>query len=100
MFARISTFEGQPERVDEMSREAVEHVLPALRRQDGFGGVLAFAERQSGRVLALSLWESEGAMEASDEASYWFRAFSAAAAGGTVTGVERYEVIISELERP
>ena len=39
---------------------------------------------------------SEEAMRRSEEASYWFRAFSAEVAGGEVTSVERYEVVFSE----
>jgi hypothetical protein len=37
------------------------------------------------------LWESE-------EASYWYRRYSAEAAGDTLTSVERYEVVFSELK--
>jgi len=44
----------------------------------------------------VTLWESEEAMRRSEEASYWFRAFSAEVAGGEVTSVERYEVVFSE----
>ncbi len=99
MFARVSTFEGPPEQVDELVHTAVEKVLPQLKRFAGFNGILALADRQSGKVLTVLLWESEEAMRASEEASYWFRRYSAEAASKTVTGVERYEVVFSELNR-
>ena len=98
MFARVSTFEGPPERVDELVHTAVEKVLPQLRRFSGFNGILTLADRQSGKVLTVLLWESEEAMRASEEASYWYRRFSAEAAGDKVTSVERYEVVFSEIE--
>jgi heme-degrading monooxygenase HmoA len=98
VFARVSTFEGSPEQVDELVHTAVEKVLPQLKRYDGFNGALALADRGSGRVLTVLLWESEEAMRASEEASYWYRRYSAEAAGDTVTSVERYEVILSELK--
>ncbi len=98
MFARVSTYEGRPEQLDEMHHEGVEHVLPALEMQDGFSGGLVLADRQSGKVLAVTLWESEQAMNATEEAAHWLRVFSAEAAGGEVTGVERYEVVSSEEE--
>ena len=98
MFARVSTFEVRPERLDEMEREGTEHVLPALRRLDGFNGGLVLTDRQSGKVLVVSLWESEQTMHRSDEASYWFRTFGAEAAGGTVTGVQTYEVFFSAVK--
>jgi heme-degrading monooxygenase HmoA len=69
MFARVSTFEGDPEQVDELTRYAEEQVVPALRELDGFNGVLGLADRQSGKVLAVTLWESEQAMRASEEAA-------------------------------
>ncbi len=98
MFARVSTFEGSPEGVDDLVHAALEKVLPQLRRLDGFYGALGLADRQSGKVLTVLLWESEQAMRASEEASYWFRRYSAEAASETVTGVERYEVVFSELQ--
>ena len=99
MFARITTIgEAPPQRLDDMTHEIREHVLPALRQQDGFSGFLVLLERASGKVLGLTLWESEQAMNATEEAAYWLRVFSAEAAGGMITEVERYEVIISEVK--
>ena len=100
MFARVSTFEGRPERADELVDTALEKVLPQLKRYDGydgFDGALALADRGSGKVLTILLWESEEAMRASEEASYWYRRYSAEAAGEKVTSVERYEVVFSQI---
>ena len=97
MFARVSTFEGRPEQADELVHTALEKVLPQLKRYDGFNGALALADRGSDKVLMIFLWESEEAMRASEEASYWYRRYSAEAAGDKVTGVERYEVVLSEI---
>ena len=98
MFARVSEFEAHPEQLDEMKREGVEHVLPALRIQEGFNGGLVLANRRSGKVLAVALWESEQAMDATEEAAHWLRAFGAEAAGGMQKGVERYEVFFLDVE--
>ncbi len=87
MFARVTLGEAPPERLDHMTHEIREHVLPALRMQDGFAGVLLLVERESGRVLAVTLWESQQAMNATEEAAYWLRAFSAEAADGIARGV-------------
>ena len=98
MFARVTTFEGPPEQVDDFRRALVEHMLPALRQLEGYQGVLILTDRQGGKVLGVALWESEEAMGASEEAAYWFRTYGAEAAGERVTSVERYEVVISELK--
>ncbi len=99
MFARVATIgEAPPERLDEMTHEFIEHVLPGLRKQAGFAGALVLVERGSGKVLMVTLWESQQAMIATEEAAYWFRAFSAEAVSGMVQGVERYEVFFSEVK--
>jgi heme-degrading monooxygenase HmoA len=99
VFARITKFEGSSERLDELRYAVVERTMPAVRRLDGFAGALVLADRQSGNVQVVVLWESEEAMSASEDSAYWFRIYSAEAAGEMITGVERYEVIFSELNR-
>jgi len=97
VFARITRFEGPPGQVDELRSALVERTLPAVRRLDGFAGALVLADHQSGKVQVVILWESEQAMSATEDSAYWFRIYSAEAASETVTGVERYEVVFSEL---
>jgi heme-degrading monooxygenase HmoA len=100
MFARVSHFDVRSERIQEGYRAIVEHVVPAVEMQKGYGGGLLLANSQKGKVLAVSLWESEQDMHATDEASQWFRLFGAQAAEGTVTDVETYEVFIARLDHP
>jgi heme-degrading monooxygenase HmoA len=100
MFARVSHFDVRSERIPEGYRAIEEHVVPALEMQNGYSGGLLLANPQQGKVLAVSLWESEQDMNATDEASRWFRLFGAEAAQGTVTDVETYEVYIARLDNP
>ena len=48
---------------------------------------------------ASPLWESGEALRATEGVSYWLPAFSAEAAGGDVTGLERNEIVSSEAWR-
>jgi heme-degrading monooxygenase HmoA len=98
VFARVTLGEARPERLDDMTQEIREHVLPALRMQDGFAGAFVLTDRTYSKVLAVTLWENEQAMNATEEAAHWLRVFSAEAAGGMVRGLERYEVVFSEVE--
>ncbi len=98
VFARMFTIEGRRERFDGFARAGEEKILPALRRLDGFEGLLVLADRQNGKILVVTLWESEKAMRGGEAASHWFRAFGAEVAGGEVAEVERYEVVYSETE--
>ncbi len=93
MHARVTTLEGgPPEKRGDAKRHVREHLLPQLRRQDGFEGFILLGDAHSGKVLVVVPWESEEAMRASEEAADRMRGESAQAAGAQVVGVERYEV--------
>src|SRR5215210_5897580 len=100
MFARVTQFNIRPERLQQGHREIEELLIPALRMQPGFSGSLLFANPQQGKVLAVSLWEDEQQMHATDEASHWFRVFGAEAFEGKVKNVETYEVYRARLHHP
>jgi heme-degrading monooxygenase HmoA len=95
--ARVSIFEGSPDQIDEMLRQAREQVLPSARQMDGFKGLIALGDRQSGKSLGITFWESEEALRASEEAANRMRGETAEASGEEIAGVERYEVGLFEL---
>jgi heme-degrading monooxygenase HmoA len=97
VYARISTFEGSPEHIDEGLRQVREDVLPQLQQQEGFGGLVALADRQSGKILGITFWENEEALKASEEAADRLREDSAEAMSDTIAGVERFEVGLFEV---
>ena len=97
MHARMTTMEGSSERLDEGLREIKEDVLPQLQQQDGFKGFVVFDNRQSGKLIGFSLWESEQAMQASEEVGDRTRRESAQTMSDTIAGVERYEVALFEV---
>lgn len=97
MFARISTFEGPPEQTAEGIRLARRRFLPVARLQEGFRGIYLLLDAESGRSLAMTLWETEEDLARSEEAVRRARAESAVAAGEEVTSVERHEVALVEL---
>ncbi len=97
MHARMTTMEGSSERLDEGLREIREDVLPQLQQQDGFKGFVVFDNRQSGKLIGFSLWESEQAMQASEEVADRTRRESAETMSDTIAGVERYEVALFEV---
>ena len=100
MFARVTQYDVSPKRLQQGRRAFEEHVVPALRMQSGYNGGLLLGNPESGKVLTVSLWETEEAMHATDEAAYWFRTFGAEKAGGTVADVETYEVYRARLAHP
>jgi heme-degrading monooxygenase HmoA len=97
MFARVSTFQGPPDQTAEGIRIAREQILPAAKLMDGFKGIYLLFDRESGKSLSVTLWETEEDMRASEEAANRVRAESADTSGETVVGVERYEVALQAL---
>jgi heme-degrading monooxygenase HmoA len=97
MYARLTTLEGPPDRIDDAIRYTQEQVLPQLQQMDGFKGFIALGDRQSGKVRGVALWESEEALRATDEAASRLRGGVADATGGRVADVEQYEVAVFEV---
>lgn len=97
MYARVTTFQSSPERLDESVQAALDHVVPAARRVDGFLGLLSLVDRSSGREVAITLWRDAEAMRASEGWADQVRSEGAEAVGETIVSVERYEVAIAEL---
>jgi heme-degrading monooxygenase HmoA len=96
MYVRVTTIEGSPERMDDAKRHTQEQTLPQLRKMEGFKGFVALGDRNSGKLLGVSFWESEEALRATDEAVSSVRSGAAEAASGTVASVEEFEVFVNE----
>lgn len=97
MWARVSTYEGPPENIDEDVRYSEEELLPQVRQLAGFGGVYTLADRQTGRTMSITLWDSEEDMRASETEADRLRQDSTEHAGGTILSVERFEVTYQEV---
>jgi hypothetical protein len=100
VFARVTQYDVSPEHLKQGHRAIEDHVIPALRMQSGYSGGLLLGNPEDGKMLTVTLWETEQEMHATDEAAYWFRAFGAEEAGGAVADVETYEVYRARLEHP
>ena len=64
MVARVSTFKGPPEQLEEGVRIFTENVLPWLRDATGFRGWIALVDRPNERAIGITFWATE---EAADE---------------------------------
>ncbi len=96
MYARVTTIQGAPAKMDDAKGHIQEQTLPQLQKMDGFKGFVALGDRQSGKVLGVAFWESEEALRATEEAVSSVRSGAAEAADGTVASVEQYEVFVNE----
>lgn len=92
MFARIGAWQGSREELEAWIVRAHEEVKPSIRQDPGLAAVYWLVDRERGRGLIVTLWESEAAMQASEQARLRRQTGTAAATGASVT-TERYEVI-------
>lgn len=94
MHARSTTVQAQPSSIDAGIAHVREEVTPALQAMDGCIGVSLLVDRQSGRCIATSAWETEDAMRANADQVKQVRDQAAAAFGGTVDKVEEWEIAV------
>lgn len=101
MFARASTISGSREKADEAVSLLESQVLPQIQQLDGFSGILGLIDRETGKSLVITLWETEEALRSSDEAAGKLRAETAEQLGSTTRpAVDRYEVVLQEVRTP
>jgi heme-degrading monooxygenase HmoA len=93
MHVRISTIEGDTGKIDDAVTTINEKVLPVLKGIEGFTAANFLADRSSGKLIGLTFWDSESALDASAEVVNPIRTAVADAMGGKATSVESYELV-------
>jgi heme-degrading monooxygenase HmoA len=96
MHARVTTIAGSPAEADAGIDNFRTNVVPFAREQ-GKGAILLL-DRQSGEAIAITLWQDEEAMRASEEGANSLRAQAAGQMGAAQTPtIGRYEVAVFEV---
>lgn len=96
MIARVTTFEGDPERMDEGVQIYREQVVPWLRDSTGFRGVIIMIDRENERALGVSFWTTVEAATDAYASGATLRDELAASVGTKMTGEELFEVVTAE----
>ena len=89
--ARTTSIQAQPSCIDAGIAHVRDEVMPALAAMEGFVGLSLLVDRESGRCIAASAWETEGAERASAEKIGPVRDQAAKVFGGTATA-EAWEI--------
>jgi len=96
MHARVTSLSGSREEVDGGIADFREKVVPFTHEQGGKGGIL-LVDRQTGQAIAITLWEDEEALRASEGRANELRAAVAEEMHASEQPtVDRYEVAIFE----
>ena len=59
MFAQTYSFQADPSQTEAVSQFVKHVVVPDIQRGHGFRGLCALVDRQSGKGLGISYWETE-----------------------------------------
>jgi heme-degrading monooxygenase HmoA len=95
MHVRMSTSDGATD-IDAIVVHLRDQVLPKVKGQKGFRGITASADRPSGVISVLTLWETEGDLEASEVIANDVRQKAMDATGGRVQQVQAFEQLVWE----
>jgi hypothetical protein len=98
MFARVSTYEDSPDRIDDAIRNW-EQVIAGVEQQlqeagTPSQGAMLLVDRKRGKSMTITLWESEEDMRASAEVANKARSQAMEPTGGRIVSVEEFEVTI------
>ena len=88
MFARVSTYRGDGDRL----LEGFADVSAPLEAIDGFSRAYFMVNRESGKGMSITIWDSEEALLASVAKADELRQRGAAAGGAEIESVEHYEI--------
>jgi heme-degrading monooxygenase HmoA len=88
MHARVSTYRGDADRLIEGFQGPTE----ALEQMDGFSHAYFLFDREGGKAMSITIWESEEALNASVAKADELRQQGTQAGGGSIESVEHYEI--------
>jgi len=93
LYARVTRLEAPEGSFEEGIAVTNERVIPAVKGIEGFVGAYFLGDRESGKIMSVTVWDSEEHMRASEEIADRIRGDAAEATQGTIQSVERFEVI-------
>jgi hypothetical protein len=96
VFARVTTFSGPPDRLEEGLRLFRENVMPWMRDVSGFRGFVALLDRDAERSLGITFWTSEEAARDPATSGGVLRPDVASGMGATLQTLDVYEVALVE----
>jgi heme-degrading monooxygenase HmoA len=93
MFARLSTYDLDEGRASEVAT-VFEAAIDQIRALDGFVDGYFLVERDGGRAVTLTLWDSLDTLERSSVSASRLRTEAARDAGASVSSTYEYEVTL------
>ena len=70
-FARVTITQSKVESFDEMVKLFSESIVPAAKSQKGYLGILLLTNRETGKGISITIWESEEDAIANEKSGYY-----------------------------
>ncbi len=100
MYARSTTVRGNPQSLDDAIAYLRDEVMPAVQELDGCIGLSMLCDRDSGRCIATTAWETEEAMHNSEGRLHDMRQRYAEMLGGGRPEVQEWEIGVLHRVQP
>ena len=71
MFARVATFQWKSNMIDEAIRIYEEDIIPACKVKKGFRGGYFLTDRETGKGLAITLWDTKEDIIDTEESGFF-----------------------------
>jgi len=98
-YVRVNDLQGSPAKVDDLANLVRGDAMSVLKAQSGFRAVLMGANRQTGRMVVASVWETATDREASMAALQELRQQAPQVAGAETMKTELYESAFAEVKQ-
>jgi heme-degrading monooxygenase HmoA len=98
-YVRVNDLQGSPAKVDDLANLVRGDAMSVLKAQSGFRAVLMGANRQTGRMVVASVWETATDREASMAALQELRERAPQVAGAESMKTELYESAFAEVKQ-
>ena len=95
MYARVTSAELTPENVETFVSMIRDQVIPRVQGMPGFKGGYWLVDRSTGKGLGVTLFESEEALDATEDQATRLRDEVSRGSGLPVPSFRRYEVVAS-----
>jgi len=93
MHARVTISETPVDKVDLAVKLINEEIIPAAKKIPGYKGGYWLGDRSSGKGVTITLWESEEALKAGEDAAKQLRSEAAKKLDLKIGSIDRYEVL-------
>ena len=71
MFARVTSFQSQPDKLEEALEIIERTIAPAVRAQRGYQGMTVLSDAASAKGMVITYWSSQEDIVALEERGFW-----------------------------